>query len=819
MSLEVVNDMKSITSKIVNTLNENISSVNEAVEDELVVSSEVVPAQVVPAQIHQCSDCYSFYPVGEISSKSLCPQCSVESGVPWGEVKVIKESDGLVEEEDEIEVESELRAEAEVILAEALRSLDYNDFSKFNESYRPRVRMTRRGELETILESAGGSVVSVSRKMTSRQKVAYSLAEKYSRGERNSSNDNKRVNESIKAKRRALVAKNESRALKVKAVKILESMNANVNIQQFNTLMNEFIEDRDHDIYTKITEDDGVVMSDLVTSSPQEISSTVSSVIEDTGLDVVNSDVEIDGDVAVVSLKVKDSPDVEVHTDEVVDVLSYVYKEPVSVVGSSTTPDENGIVELAVVIGEEPINEDADEDEDFLIDESIGRRRSRRSRSRINESYSTNTAFWISNRDGSIGVTGSGIYDEYDVFELALSNGSKLGLSSSDVEEIRSVIDGMSLSSPSLEKLAKNWSSVHYMAPRNDLDIGIEGSNRANASPGLVKFVREFAKNNEVSNVYVNDLYDEVAPTKHTIGSFLGESYRGARTRRSAYLESVRRRRNSQRFNENARSRRKRSKGLSESFILGNTDENQVYALKLKGTADSDAKFLGNDDSLVAGSESNAEDLARIFLSSEAGQEFLDSMSLSDDYEVVPIVVSGKIDEEIESVEEDTSYFEEDGYFYKRTSDGTIKEVGESEYIANTRNEGDIIESFSRKRRRSRRIQEGLSGPAKRDIDDMKQPQYWMDELRDYARMNNIDDIFWHEIDPNDMGLQMGLDAGSFLASVMDKYNLTLEDPYEAEDGFDISENEYYNILDMIEDAQKKAFASYPNVLKALNLR
>lgn len=345
--------MKSITSKIVRSL-------NEAMDPTKVVENEPVTGVNAPKQVHQCTDCATFYLVDEATNESVCPECGAK-GTPYGDVKectgeeVPNDRDPLTEDE-----EAEIKSEAEVIVGEALRTLDRNDYKKFNESYRPRVRITSKGELEALVEFKG-HVITASRRMTSRQKTAYNLSEKYIPAVVTPA-DTKKF-ESIRLHRQELMIKNESRAIKIQACKILERQGAKYNFKKFNESMDKFLNERIGVITKKfedIAGDEELGKSELDKMTPDEIGDQVNTVIEDTGLEVVTNDVDIDGDTATVNVRVQDSDGVEVHTKEVEDVLSDVFDAPVEIVGPYQSEGDKSVADLAVVINPDAdaVNED-----------------------------------------------------------------------------------------------------------------------------------------------------------------------------------------------------------------------------------------------------------------------------------------------------------------------------------------------------------------------------------------------------------------------------------------------------------------------------
>jgi len=347
--------MKSIASKIVRSL-------NEAMDPTKVVENEPVAEVNAPKQVHQCTDCATFYLVDETTNESVCPECGGK-GTPFGDVKectgeeVPKNKDPLTEDE-----EAEIKSEAEVIVGEALRTLDRNDYKKFNESYRPRTRITSKGELEVLIESKG-HVVTASRRMTSRQKTAYNLSEKYVPAVVTPA-DTKKF-ESIRLHRQELMIKNESRAIKIQACKILERQGAKYNFKKFNESMDKFLNERIGVISKKfedIASDDEIGKSELDKMTPDEIGDQVTAVIEDTGLEVVTNDVDIDGDTATVNVRVQDSDGVEVHTKEVEDVLTDVFDTPVEIVGPYQSEGDKSVADLAVVINPDDKIEEGDKD-------------------------------------------------------------------------------------------------------------------------------------------------------------------------------------------------------------------------------------------------------------------------------------------------------------------------------------------------------------------------------------------------------------------------------------------------------------------------
>lgn len=349
--------MKNITSKIVSSLNEGI--------DQVVVETERTAEATMPVEVHQCDNCADFYLVDHAVSESICPHCG-GAGKPVGKVTDIEECDDLDKKDqdhiEESEDEEEIRSEAELVVGEALRALDHSDFRKFNESYRPRVRMTRKGELEAIMESTNGRAITAKRKMTSRQKAAYKLSENFSIGSTKIAN--KKV-ESIKVRRQELMMKNESRAMKVQACRILERQGAKYDCAKFNESMNKFIASRKYRSMLEDIAEDEIGKSELDKMTPDEIADQVNSVIGDTGIEVMSNDVDIDGDTATVTVRVEDNDQAEVHTSEIEDVLSDVFDAPVEIAGPYQSEGDKSVADLAVVINpDKDVNEDDEFDEE-----------------------------------------------------------------------------------------------------------------------------------------------------------------------------------------------------------------------------------------------------------------------------------------------------------------------------------------------------------------------------------------------------------------------------------------------------------------------
>ena len=353
--------MKDATSRIVSALNEAIDTVS--------VEAESTTGVNTPKQVHQCDDCASFYLVGEKSNESVCPDCGGE-GHPMGDV-VECGGEGQVSSKDIIDEseEEELKSEAEEVISEALKTLDCNDYRKFNECYRPRVRMTRKGQLQAIVESSNGRFVTASKKMTSRQKTAYNLAEKYVPATATSGNSKK--NEAVKLSRQLLMIKNESRAIKIQAVRLLERQNAKYNFKKFNEGMDRFLAGRNiRTMLEDIASDDEIGKSELDQMTPDEIGDAVTSVVKDTGLNVVSNDVDIDGDTATVNVRLEDNNDQEVRTGELESTLGEVFDAPVEIVGPSESEGDSSVVDLAVVINpDDSVNENDEEELDPEKDE------------------------------------------------------------------------------------------------------------------------------------------------------------------------------------------------------------------------------------------------------------------------------------------------------------------------------------------------------------------------------------------------------------------------------------------------------------------
>lgn len=348
--------MRNITSKIVRSLNEALDNPT----NEPVVTNEDTVGVVTPKEVHQCEKCSAFYLVNESVEVSQCPECGGD-GKLFRKLEEVQEIEPEPEQKAKLteEEEEELKSEADLVVSEALKLLDNNDYRKFNESYRSRVKVNTKGELEALVESKNGKSITSSRKMTSRQKSAYRLSERYTPAPK----ANSKKLESIKLHRQVLRIKNESRAVKLQACKILERQGAKYDFTKFNESLNKFINER-FKINRRILEDiadDEEVKSELDNMTTDEIADQVEAVIKDTGLEVINKDVDVDGDTATVSIRVEDNDQEEVHTAELEDVLSDVFEKPVEIVGPNQSEGDKSVVDLAVVINpDEPQNEDLD---------------------------------------------------------------------------------------------------------------------------------------------------------------------------------------------------------------------------------------------------------------------------------------------------------------------------------------------------------------------------------------------------------------------------------------------------------------------------
>lgn len=571
--------MRTIQSKIVNALNESMS-------DQFVEAERVVGVNA-PKQVHQCDNCAEFYLVNETANESICPDCGsaghyyadvVEEGVlsdPGKGISNVVKGVGqgisgavsdLTEDEEE-----ELKSEADEIVTEALHYLDRNDYKKFNECYRPRVRMTKRGELQAIVESKNGTPITASRKMTSRQKTAYNLSEKYNTRTPEPTS-NKKL-ESIRLSRQELKIKNESRAIKLAACRLLERQCASYDHKKFVEGMNKFIASRD---YRKMLEDisnDEIGKSELDKMTPDEIGDAVTSVVADTGLDIVTNDVDIDGDTATVNVRVSDNDEQEVRTSEVEATLQDVFDAPVEVVGPYESEGDSTVKDLAIVINpDDDLNEEC-EDSDKKED-------------KIGEGFD----------------------------------------------------DGLVETDPS--------------------PAGAD-----------------------------TQIQDDDEPVRNPENGHKFESYR----RRSA------------------RNRRSLREGKRIS----------LFALKLNESTDEDPKFLANDDSIVEGDDEDAEDKARLFVSEEAADKFLEDTGLDDEFTPKSVCVTEEsFDSEEDQTQEitedgadeviktdDGKYFKKDECFYKESlEDGSIEEVDASEYedAKSTADAEELKEAYRRRRRRRR---------------------------------------------------------------------------------------------------------------------
>lgn len=224
-----------------------VSSLNESISTATVpeVENEKESGVNAPVQVHQCDDCASFYLVSDKANESVCCECG-GTGHPYADINKLGEN---IEPEntDKIsdihplteEEEAEIKSEAEVVVNEALRTLDRSDYKKFNECYAPRCRITNKGELEVLVES-NGHTVTAKRRMTSRQKASYNLSESYKKSVIDSSARAKK-NESIRTHRMTLRMMNEARSIRVHAAKVLERQGAKYDYAKFNESMNKFI--------------------------------------------------------------------------------------------------------------------------------------------------------------------------------------------------------------------------------------------------------------------------------------------------------------------------------------------------------------------------------------------------------------------------------------------------------------------------------------------------------------------------------------------------------------------------------------------------
>lgn len=350
--------MRSMTSKILGRLNESVvnpapnGKVNEGVDDAS-IQNEPTTGVDTPKKVYQCDNCAEFYVGSGATNESVdCPFC----GNTGHEVGVVNEIDNEDEPKEPLlteEEESELRSEAEVIVKEALSTLDKNNLKKFNESYRPRVRVTSKGELEALVESSKGAFVTAKRRMTSRQKAAYSLSENYKPVASTPAVSNKKL-ENIRMSRQSLMMKNESRAVKIQACKILERQGVKYDFKKFNESMDQYINSRNfRSMVESICEDDEIGKSEFDQMTPDQIGDQVATVVKDTGLGVIANDVQIDGDTATVNLRLEDSDNVEVHTTEVEEVLKDVFDTPVEIVGPYQSEGDKSVSDIAVVINPE----------------------------------------------------------------------------------------------------------------------------------------------------------------------------------------------------------------------------------------------------------------------------------------------------------------------------------------------------------------------------------------------------------------------------------------------------------------------------------
>lgn len=577
--------MRTIQSKIVNALNESMS-------DQFVEAERVVGVNA-PKQVHQCDNCAEFYLVSETANESICPECgsvghhysdvvegvlsdlgkgisNVAKGVGQGISGAVSD---LTEDEEE-----ELKSEADEIVTEALHYLDRNDYKKFNECYRPRVRMTKRGELQAIVESKNGTPITASRKMTSRQKTAYNLSEKYNTRTPEPTS-NKKL-ESIRLSRQELKIKNESRAIKLAACRLLERQCASYDHKKFVEGMDKFIASRD---YRKMLEDisnDEIGKSELDKMTPDEIGDVVTSVVADTGLDIVTNDVDIDGDTATVNVRVSDNDEQEVRTSEVEATLQDVFDAPVEVVGPYESEGDSTVKDLAIVI-----NPDDDLNEEALVS----------------------------------------------------ANGNK----------------------------------VNVGGAQGGTNEGCEDSDK---------------KEDQIGEGFDDGLV-ETDP-----------SPAGANTQIQEEDEPMRTPENGHKF---------------ESRRMN------LFALKLNESTDDAPKFLGQDDSLVEGDDEDAEEKARLFISEEAADKYLEDVGLDSEYTPKSVCVT---EESLESEEDQTQeiteegadevietddgkYFKKDECFYKESiEDGSIEEVDVSEYedAKSSADAEELKEAYRRKRSRRR---------------------------------------------------------------------------------------------------------------------
>lgn len=345
-----------------------------------------------PVAIHSCNNCAGFVVETDGGLPEVCPICGdnpFESSY-YGDVTT-----GQVQPEQDLQVSMQpnYSPDAEDVLEEAVDLLNTGSIKTYASSYRKITSLNRKGELVAVTESGIAR-----RKLNARQRSNYRLSEKV----RKSSKIN---TDRLSAIRLNAFMLNEARSIKRRALRTAlyegivdpdkEDIDELINDEVDNADYTDYVEDilKDTEVAEKIAEDD----------SEGAVATTVTNILSDAGLEVISSEVtDSDEDHTVLSVRVVDNPDTELHTDDVVDSLEELVDGEVTVNG--VKDDTGDVVDLEFVIGSSSIieeeeydldedDEDDYEDEDDGINESYSLRQGGRSRRRSNRSINRRQRF------------------------------------------------------------------------------------------------------------------------------------------------------------------------------------------------------------------------------------------------------------------------------------------------------------------------------------------------------------------------------------------------------------------------------------------
>lgn len=384
--------------------NDGMSKVLSKLNESQQMSVEIEPTvgETDTQEVKQCGACSGFY-TGDPES---CPVCGapakknqVETVVNEAkkarsarrrklqeDTTVVVNSGTDPEDEDAIlteESEEKLPKDVQVDLNEAMKMLSNGQCKKFNENYS--AKLLKNGKLNILVESENGRTYSVVRKMNAVQRANFKLSESMKSQKMGRVATAAKL-ESTRTARTNLVALSEMKAVKVAALKLMERQGIRYDFAKFNSALNESIKTshlRFKKKFEDISEDKQTGMVDYESSTPEEISSDVAEVIEDTGLDVITHAVEeVTPETTEVMVRVQDDPSIEVNLQDVAETISDVTDTPVAVVGPTPTEGDSSVADVVVILNpdDETIDElDTDDMETpVALSESLRSRRARR---------------------------------------------------------------------------------------------------------------------------------------------------------------------------------------------------------------------------------------------------------------------------------------------------------------------------------------------------------------------------------------------------------------------------------------------------------